>query len=281
MPLPPTRLQAVVLLRQLLRELLPLLPSQALRERAASALHATQFLQAPLRPAQGVPEPFGWAIRRAGRNDAWGLETDEAHAQWCMAARDAAGTPHFEVVALAAMPGARLPAGAAATADNKQAPAQKATPRRLKVLFLDFDGVLHPLGLAPAAGAPVAGKPRVRAVPVDLFCWAPLLSELLAPFPEVGIVVHSTWRDNRGIQDLARCLGPLAPRLLGATAGGPKLASIRAYLAAHPDVASYRVLDDVPLAPSAELPQLIRCDSRTGVSRPVVQQALRAWLAEP
>lgn len=112
MSLPPTRLEAVVLLRQALRELLPQLSGRA-REQAAAALQATRHVQAPLGPAVVAPALFGWAIRPAGKPGApWGLERDAAHAQWCMAARDDAGQPHFEVVALAALPGGQLPAPA-------------------------------------------------------------------------------------------------------------------------------------------------------------------------
>lgn len=48
------------------------------------------------------------------------------------------------------------------------------------LLFLDFDGVLHPYPLR--IGGPY------------LFHQVPRLQEILKEFPEVGVVVHSSWR---------------------------------------------------------------------------------------
>lgn len=56
-------------------------------------------------------------------------------------------------------------------------------------LFLDFDGVLHP--------EPLYGDG-------ELFCRLPLLEALLREFPEVSIVVSSTWRDTRTVEELRK-----------------------------------------------------------------------------
>lgn len=56
------------------------------------------------------------------------------------------------------------------------------------ILFLDFDGVLH-----PDAAFLVKGRPTLKAEG-QLFMWAPLLVDVLADFPEVQIVLSTSWR---------------------------------------------------------------------------------------
>lgn len=55
------------------------------------------------------------------------------------------------------------------------------------ILFLDFDGVLH-----PDAAFLVNGRPTLKAEGA-LMMWAPLLEDALAGFPEVQIVLSTSW----------------------------------------------------------------------------------------
>jgi len=148
----------------------------------------------------------------------------------------------------------------------------------MRMLFLDFDGVLHPLGLIPAEGETVNGKPRVKPVPVEFFCWVPLLAEILADHPDVGLASHTSWRDSHSGEALGAYLGDLQARHKGATCAGDKLASIQAWLAIHPEVTDYLILDDVPMGGPDEVPELLLCHYQKGVSCPEVQRELRAWL---
>jgi hypothetical protein len=71
------------------------------------------------------------------------------------------------------------------------------------ILFLDFDGVLHP---DPCSN------------PARLFERAPLLAETLTEFPEVCIVLSTSWRTSRTIDELVAPLPPLLrPRVIGVT----------------------------------------------------------------
>jgi hypothetical protein len=54
-------------------------------------------------------------------------------------------------------------------------------------LFLDYDGVLH-----PDACYLEKGRPILR-VPGSLFMWAPILVDILAPYPQVEIVLSTSW----------------------------------------------------------------------------------------
>lgn len=55
-------------------------------------------------------------------------------------------------------------------------------------LFLDFDGVLHPDAVYRQAGRIV-----LRVDGVSLFEWGGILEELLLPYPELQLVLSTTW----------------------------------------------------------------------------------------
>jgi hypothetical protein len=148
----------------------------------------------------------------------------------------------------------------------------------MRVLFLDIDGVLHGERLEPTGRVSSTGKPIVRYVPPDrTFEWLHHLVDCLEG-SDVRIVVHSTWRKRRSLEELRALLGPLGSRLLGVTDGDARWRPIQAWLASHPEVLNYRILDDAPAEfPSYALPMLIACDPTSGVSDPLVQGVLIAW----
>lgn len=145
----------------------------------------------------------------------------------------------------------------------------------MRILFLDFGGVTHPAGAdAAARAAPVSG------VSLEAFCWFDILPGLLAGHDDAFVVVHSNWRYAHSPEQIGALLGDLGPRYLGCTPLGDRYASILAWLARHPTVSSYRILDDSPLAfGDPPPPELIVCDPRTGLSEPHVQAQIREWLA--
>jgi hypothetical protein len=90
-------------------------------------------------------------------------------------------------------------------------------PRRLggSILYLDYDGVLHPESVYQKHGK----APYVHNAPGHrLFEHAPALVELLQPYPDVKIVLSTTWSRLRGMSRAAKSL-PLAlrSRVVGAT----------------------------------------------------------------
>lgn len=135
----------------------------------------------------------------------------------------------------------------------------------MRVLFLDFDGVLT--------------KVAVESGPVLPFEWLPLLAALLEPWPDVRIAVHSTWRYDHSDDELRDLLGPLGSRFVGAVPRGPRAEAIRWFLYANPGIASHLVLDDAPAEFPADFASpLIICDSLFGVSDARVRAAVAAWL---
>ena len=135
-----------------------------------------------------------------------------------------------------------------------------------KILFIDFDGVLHATsGTADA---------------MRQFVWLPNLLATLEGH-EVGIVVHASAREHSSEEFLRHRLG--LPEALWRGTTSPNLGrwlSIRAWLEDHPETRSYRILDDQPGEFPPGLPELILCDGRKGVSAPSVQKKLKDWLRE-
>lgn len=76
------------------------------------------------------------------------------------------------------------------------------------ILFLDFDGVLHPL--FPRTN-------RTHEENQHFEGCSRLANVLDRVAPHMKIVVSSTWRYNRSMEDLRKLLGPLGGRTIGAT----------------------------------------------------------------
>jgi hypothetical protein len=153
-------------------------------------------------------------------------------------------------------------------------PSNKPSPlhtQASRILFLDFDGVLHPTLDDMEGEEPIA---------TGHFGWLALLAKTLEPYPDVAIVVHSTWRYVYDPNELRELIGPLGARFLGATPRGPRYESIQWWLHLNPMFASHRILDDNPSEFPTPLPaELIVCHPLRGVSDPVVLAQLREWLS--
>jgi hypothetical protein len=136
----------------------------------------------------------------------------------------------------------------------------------VRVMFLDFDGVL-----SPASG-------DTAVLP---FVWLPILAQLLAPWPECGwrcirrgatctspTNFPSSWvRWARA--SLEPSLAALAPRRFF---GSSKL---------NPVITNFLVLDDAPSEFPADFPgPTVFCEPLRGISAPQVQAQIDAWLAE-
>ena len=80
------------------------------------------------------------------------------------------------------------------------------------ILFLDFDGVLH-----PDSAYLVKGRPTLKGEG-ELFMWAPLLVKTLADFPEVQIVLSTSWARELSFNRARRWLPEeLRARVVGST----------------------------------------------------------------
>ncbi|BCF89093.1 HAD domain-containing protein [Paraburkholderia largidicola] len=144
------------------------------------------------------------------------------------------------------------------------------------IVFLDFDGVLHPVGV-PALDEDF----RLIENPA-LFVWRPILERLLAPYPMVGIVVSSDWRRLFDDATLIRLLGPLAARFVGVVESyGPSRSEEILSEVKRRGLTRWVALDDHPsvIAAQASDARFIACEPATGVSSVEVQRTLGLTLA--
>ena len=80
------------------------------------------------------------------------------------------------------------------------------------VLFLDFDGVLHPSDVYLERGRPVL---RTQG---ELFMWSHSLVDALKSYPNVAIVLSTSWARVFGYERAKKALvEPLRTRVIGAT----------------------------------------------------------------
>ncbi|MGX5652719.1 HAD domain-containing protein [Hydrogenophaga borbori] len=135
----------------------------------------------------------------------------------------------------------------------------------MRVIFLDFDGVVHPLD----SGDNPSGRMR----------WLPHLVELLTAVPDVRIVVHSTWRYQYTDDELRVLLGELGGRFIGSAPRLPREQAIELVLQANKGrVAAHLVLDDDRSEFTTGRLNLVLCDPGLGLSAPRVQRDIAEWL---
>ncbi|QQX86693.1 hypothetical protein JJQ59_28455 [Cupriavidus necator] len=152
-------------------------------------------------------------------------------------------------------------------------------------VYLDYDGVCHP------AGVPVSltGKlPRQS----DLFVYAPILSELLASYPAIEIVLTTRWSWVVGCKRAAAYLPPeLSSRVVGSVhqhkfGRGVVLQPQVDAILRHVRLTGrerWLVIDDDPeIGRASEIApkHLVACEPLLGLSDGAVQEALRWRLAE-
>jgi hypothetical protein len=150
-----------------------------------------------------------------------------------------------------------------------------------RVIFLDFDGVLHP-PKAIAGARPPLTPTQIRAGWPQTFQHLPLLVQLLQGHADVGVAVSSSWRLFLTEHELEQLLHPIKDWYVGAL--HPRMTqrdeAITQWLSEH-KVVDYVVLDDVPRFFSgypSQWPQLIVCNAALGIADIQVQQRLQAWL---
>ena len=147
-----------------------------------------------------------------------------------------------------------------------------------RILFLDFDGVLHPLGAIAGAKAPQTPA-QIRAGWPQTFEHLPVLASMLTGHENVGVVVSSSWRHYLKEPELAELLESIDLYFAGAVRYGPRDEAIRAYVQEHA-IEDFAILDDVQKFFPGDWPQLILCNSALGISDSSVQQKLTEWLLQ-
>ncbi len=133
-----------------------------------------------------------------------------------------------------------------------------AEDRRRPVLFLDFDGVLHP----------------TLCLEAEHFSRRPLFEEVMRRFPAVRIVISSSWRHHFDLERLRPFFsGDIAERIDDITPlwvpGGPanRFEEIMAFVRSRSlDEAGWLALDDSAFEFPRGCANLVLCDGRFGLA---------------
>lgn len=146
----------------------------------------------------------------------------------------------------------------------------------MRVIFVDYDGVFHPVSDLQWFSMGLSVDTCVQRG--RLFRWSPILHELLDPYPDVRIVVHSSWRLLHPEERVKSLLGPLAERVVHVISRDyDRSEGVAAYIA-EKGLDNYVILDDRPDWFPSGTPALIACDSETGVYDEKIRAQLLDWL---
>ncbi|MEE4106251.1 HAD domain-containing protein [Pseudomonas viridiflava] len=158
------------------------------------------------------------------------------------------------------------------------------------ILFLDFDGVFHPddVFMTPKG-------PHLRS-PGRLFMWAPILDEELTSFPQVKIVLSTSWVRQLDFSRAKKRLPKgLQARIVGATWHSSmsktwadqiwwdetsRHGQISRYVARANIVDWIAIDDDADSWANSDRNRLLLTNSKEGLTTPGLIEALRIKLRE-
>jgi hypothetical protein len=158
----------------------------------------------------------------------------------------------------------------------------------MNICYLDYEAVLHDGNVLRnrTRGMTIATPGR------QFFEWMPILEDLLAPYPDLKIVLSTTWVRELGFDRARQELSAsLRERVIGATFLHPKMIRSEFDMMARGmqilgDVqrrkpAHWFALDDDDFGwPAKYRDNLILTREGTGLSEPAVQEQVRRRLAE-
>ena len=149
----------------------------------------------------------------------------------------------------------------------------------MRGLFLDFDGVVHPVSEISDRRSSVAGVDLPHLIQSRrLLRWMPLLVQTLSDHPDVLVVVHSGWRGLASNTQLREFLGPLADRFVGVTSLHlPRYDGILRF-ADRAGFDDYLIIDDDAQEFPPELSSLVVTDPELGLSDGHSLAQLEQWL---
>jgi hypothetical protein len=153
-------------------------------------------------------------------------------------------------------------------------------------MVLDFDGAVHHEAVY---WDETIRRPQMRAPErYWLFQHTPLLERLMAPYPNIAIVLSTSWVRRYGVRKAAKELpASLRRRVIGSIydGQGPDFLQLSRGEQVATDVERRRpsrwlALDDDPIGwPAWALPHLLLTDPYEGISLPETQDELRRRLA--
>jgi HAD domain in Swiss Army Knife RNA repair proteins len=151
----------------------------------------------------------------------------------------------------------------------------------MKILYLDFDGVLHPSDVWMVNNQPVL---QFKDDPsLTLFCWAPILESILDDIDPVGqirVVLSTTWAHRFGYERASEHLPEsLKSRVIGVTEGfpAPRITQIITHTEDN-QISRWIAIDDDFGEALQHQEKLIKCSGSLGISSIKTQQELRIKL---
>lgn len=158
----------------------------------------------------------------------------------------------------------------------------------MKLCYLDYDAVLHDGNVLRNRSKGMSIKTPGRT----FFEWMPILEALLAPYPDLKIVLSTTWVRELGFNEAKNELSDaLRDRVIGATFLHPKVVKLEFDTMSRgmqiwKDVERRKpthwfALDDDAFGwPARCTSNLIQTSDLLGLSDPAVQERVRQRLAE-
>ena len=165
------------------------------------------------------------------------------------------------------------------------------------ILFLDYDGVLHP-DAAYYVQSRKHSHIELRAEGA-LFMWMPILEAILAPYSDVRIVLSTSWVRELGFAKAKGFLSPgLQSQVIGGTwhskmarhkEGAHRVPDLWSELTRYQQIANYvrtkkptdpwiAIDDDTVGWDPSVAHRLVPTDGDTGMSNPAAQRSLRERL---
>lgn len=157
----------------------------------------------------------------------------------------------------------------------------------MKICYLDYDAVLHDGNVLRSRSRGMTIKTPGRT----FFEWMPILEDLLAPFPDLQIVLSTTWVRELGFKEAKFELSTsLQDRVIGSTFLHPKIVmtefdtmsrgmQILSDVERRKPTHWFALDDDAFGWPARYKENLIQTNALLGLSEPAVQEKIRQKLA--
>lgn len=154
------------------------------------------------------------------------------------------------------------------------------------ILYLDYDGVLH-----PGEVYRIRGRIVLRCDGMNLFEWTPILAEHLEPYPDLRIILSTSWVRVLSFNEaLAWLPDSLGSRVIGATWHSAmdkhwwmnlsRYQQISLHAKRHRITRWLAIDDDTQGWPDGGRGQLVHTDSLLGIATPATQALLRRKLED-
>lgn len=147
----------------------------------------------------------------------------------------------------------------------------------MNTIFIDFDGVMHPV-TAIAGLSPYHPQLDLEIKRRNMFCWLPLLEEVLQDDDDITIAVHSSWKQYLSNDQMNAILGNLASRYIGITPIGAARYHGILQVVQRAGIEHHLILDDATDEFPLHHPDLVATHPSRGLNDERVMDQIKNWL---